>query len=126
MATPVAALNAEVRSLLERTTLGQFLEERAGGVQPVPPIVLDADATVGQAMEARFGGMRARRKVDTCSQGCASASQALANHKISSLPVLASSQAPGPRSERTALFFGFVDVPTIMSAFFKGVWACLR
>ena len=53
MATPV---NAEALSLLARTTLGAFLEERGTTSAGAQPIVLDADASVGQAMEARARG----------------------------------------------------------------------
>lgn len=46
--------NAEALSLLARTTLGAFLEERGcGATTGAQPIVLDADASVGLAMEAR-------------------------------------------------------------------------
>jgi len=86
-------VNTEVRALLEQMTLGDLLREREGwslGVQQ--PLVLDADASVGEAMAM------------------------LSRHKISSLPVLAANGA----GAATAPFLGFFDVPTLLNAFFAG------
>ena len=88
-------VNAEVRVLLEKTTLGEMLHQREGWSSR-KPLVLDADASVSDAMET------------------------LCRHKISSLPVLASGADEARRSGATALFVGFFDVPTLLQAFFDG------
>jgi CBS domain-containing protein len=88
-------VNAEIRALLENTTLGEMLQQREGWSSR-KPLVLDADASVSDAMEALY------------------------THKVSSLPVLASGADEARRSGATALFFGFFDVPCLLQAFFDG------
>jgi hypothetical protein len=44
--------------------------------------------------------------------------QVLARHRISAAPVLESTG--GDASTRQAPYYGFLDVPTVMDAFFKG------
>jgi len=85
-----APLNGEARALLAATPLDAFLASRCSSGQPSKVVVLDADDTVAFAMDT------------------------LARHAISSAPVLSSD------SSTTAPFYGFVDVPTIVDAFYKG------
>ena len=88
-------VNAEVRALLEKSTLGELLQQREGWSSR-KPLVLDADASVSDAMEALY------------------------TQKVSSLPVLASGADEARRSGAAALFFGFFDLPTLLQAFFDG------
>jgi hypothetical protein len=112
-----APLNEDVRAALQATTLAQFLEERPRSGRP---ITLDVDATVGDAMEVRWRAQRSaaasRCDASTFFLGFhgARAAQVLARNRISSAPVLSASGAGA------APFYGFVDVPTVIDAFFKG------
>jgi hypothetical protein len=120
-----APLNADVRAGLTATTLAQFLEERPRSGRP---ITLDVDATVGDAMEVRWRAQRsaALRRRDAMRGRFflgfhgTRAAQVLARNRISSAPVLSASGAVA------APFYGFVDVPTVIAAFFKGASAPTR
>lgn len=90
----LTALTAPARELLLSTTLSALLQER-GLADAHDVVTLETDNTVADAMTS------------------------LAKHNVASAPLLRRSAASSGLGGGV-VFLGFVDVPSLMKAFFKG------